>query len=280
MLWLLSGPVALLEAAASPLLMSQLREAGVLHSGGVLSDKGSLLAYGHKHSGSAFAILLRDAIKDPRDFCRYRIFIRSRKLDMTRQAKDEECEQEKRTSIVMKAENPQQFIKLLRDLRAVRQFRADAIPQEVIDTVLEVARWTGTASNRQHWELVVIRERKTLQALARCEGFAQHVAGAALGIVLVMAGEPGLVEQETYDEGRLSERIMLAAEAYGVGSCIGWLRGQGRTDAKKLLGISQERLVRTIISLGYPDEEARRARPKNANARKPLSELVHFERYS
>lgn len=181
---------------------------------------------------------------------------------------------------MIQAENPRQFIELLRSLRAVRQFRPDAIPQEVIDAILEVARWSGTASNRQHWELVVIRERKTLQALARCEGYAQHLAGAALGIVLVMAGEPGLVEQETFDEGRLSERIMLAAEAYGVGSCIGWLRGRGRSDAKTLLGIPQERLVRTIISLGYPDEEARRARAKNANARKPLSEFVHFERYS
>jgi nitroreductase len=181
---------------------------------------------------------------------------------------------------VIHTENPQQFLKLLRGLRAVRQFRPDAIPQEVIDAILEVARWSGSASNRQHWELVVIRERKTLQALAQCEGFAKHLAGAALGIVLVMAGEPGLVEQETFDEGKLSERIMLAAEAYGIGSCIGWFKGQGRTEAKTLLGIPQERLVRTVISLGYPDEEARRARPKNANARKPLSEIVHFERYS
>ncbi len=177
------------------------------------------------------------------------------------------------------AENPQQFIKLLRNLRAVRQFRPEPIPQEVIDAILDVARWSGTASNRQHWEIVVIREKKTLQALAQCEGYAHHLAGAAAGIVLVMAGEQGLVDQETYDEGRLSERIMLAAEAYGIGSCIGWLRGQGRTDAKKLLGIPQERLVRTTLSLGYPDEEAQRARPKNTNARKPLSELVHFERY-
>jgi nitroreductase len=181
---------------------------------------------------------------------------------------------------VIQAENPQQFIKLLRGLRAVRQFRPDAIPQEVINALLEVARWSGTASNRQHWELVVIQDKKTLQALAQCEGYAQHLAGAALGIVLVMAGEPGLVEQETFDEGKLSERIMLAAEAYGVGSCIGWLRGRGRTDAKTLLGIPQNRLVRTTISLGYPDEEALRARPKRTDARKPLSELVRFERYS
>ncbi|MBA2288487.1 MAG: nitroreductase family protein [Ktedonobacteraceae bacterium] len=180
----------------------------------------------------------------------------------------------------MQTQNPQQFIALLRGLRAVRQFRADTVPQEVLDAVLDVARWSGSASNRQHWELIVVRERKTLQALAQCEGYAGHLAGAALGIVLVMAGQPDLVDQETYDEGRLSERIMLAAEAYGVGSCIGWLKGQGRTDAKALLGIPQERLVRTTISLGYPDEEARRARAKNTHARKPLPDLVHFERYS
>jgi len=51
------------------------------------------------------------------------------------------------------------------------------------------------------------------------------------------------------------------------------------TDAKAILGIPQERLVRTAISLGYPDEEARRARPKHAQARKSLSDIVHDERY-
>lgn len=177
-------------------------------------------------------------------------------------------------------ENPRQFIALLRGLRAVRQFRAGEIPQEVVDAVLEVARWSGSASNRQHWEMVVVRERETLQRLAQCEGYAHHLAGAAMGIVLVMAGDPALVDQETFDEGRLSERIMLAARAYGVASSIGWFRGQGRAEAKALLGIPQQRLVRTVISLGYPDEEALRARPKRSDARKPLSEIVHYERYS
>ena len=180
----------------------------------------------------------------------------------------------------MPTNDAQQFIALLRKLRAVRQFRAEPIPQEMVEAILDVARWSGSASNRQHWELVVVKERETLQALAQCEGHAGHLAGAALGIVLVMAGVPELEEQETYDEGRLSERIMLAAEAYGVGSCIGWLRGQGYKDAKTLLGIPQERLVRTILSLGYPDEDARAARPKRLDARKPLAEIVHYERYA
>jgi len=176
-------------------------------------------------------------------------------------------------------ETARNIIALLKRLRAVRQFRPDPVPQEVVAAVLEVARWSGSASNRQPWEFVVIRSRETLRALGALEGYAHHLAGAALGIVLVMANEQGQVEQETFDEGRLSERIMLAAAAYDVGSNIGWFTGSGRAAAKTILDVPKEKLVRTAISLGYPDEEAIRARPKRAQARKPLSELVYVERY-
>src|SRR5947199_5816206 len=98
-------------------------------------------------------------------------------------------------------EKAKQLIAFLRGLRAVHQFRPDPVPQEVVDALLEVARWSGSASNNQPWEFVVIRSRETLQALARVEGYAGHVAGAPLGIVLVMAGER--FDQEAYDEGRL-----------------------------------------------------------------------------
>jgi nitroreductase len=170
-------------------------------------------------------------------------------------------------------------IAFLRGLRAIRQFRPDPVPQAVVNDILEVARWSGSASNRQPWELIVIRSRETLRALAAVEGYAQHLAGAALAIVLVMAGEPGRFEHETYDEGRLSERIMLAAAAHGVGSSIGWFSGNGRATARAILGVPAERLVRTAISLGYPAEEALRPRTKPGQARKPLSAIVHEERY-
>ena len=170
-------------------------------------------------------------------------------------------------------------ISLLKGLRAIRQFRPGPVPEQVVRDLLEVARWSGSASNTQPWELIVIRSRQTLQALARVEGYVGHLAGAPLAIVLVMAGDRGQIEQETFDEGRLSERIMLAAAAHGVGSSIGWFKGRGVAEAKRMLGIPEQRLVRTAISLGYPDEEARRNRPKPAQARKPLSEIVHEEHY-
>ncbi len=166
-------------------------------------------------------------------------------------------------------------VSFLRTLRAVRSFRPDPVPQEVVDDILEVARWSGSASNKQPWEIVVVRERDTLCSLASVEGYAGHLAGAPLGIVLVMAGE--LAEQETYDEGRLAERIMLAAHAHGVGSSIGWIVGSGRDAARRLLSIPKGKVVRTAISLGYPGEEARRSR---GQARKSLGEIVHTESYA
>ena len=163
-------------------------------------------------------------------------------------------------------------IAFLRRLRAVRQFTSDPLPDHVVGDLLDVARWSGSASNRQPWELILVSDRDTLQQLAGAEGFAGHAAGAALGMVLVMSGDRP--EQDTFDEGRLSERLMLAAMAHGVGSSIGWFKGAGRNQVKVLLGIPGDRLVRTVISFVYPTETAAR----RGRRRRPMAEIVHSER--
>jgi nitroreductase len=169
-------------------------------------------------------------------------------------------------------------IAFLRGLRAVRTFRPEPVSREALDDILSVARWSGSASNRQPWAFVVISARETLDTLST-KGYAGHLASAPLAIALVMDGEEGRQEHEIWDEGRLAERIMLAAAAHGLGSCIGWLQGDGIDEAKTLLGIPRERRLRTVISIGHVDEPVQRARPKPPQARKPLGELVHNERW-
>lgn len=168
-------------------------------------------------------------------------------------------------------------IEFLRRLRAVRQFKPDEVPEGALADILTVARWSGSARNVQPWELIVVKDKGILKQLSECNGYAQHLAGAPLGIVLVMAGE--IREQETFDEGRLSERIMLAAQAHGLGSCIGWFAGDGRTSAKRILGVPEGKVVRTALSIGYADTSATRARSKSDQTRKPLSEIVYQDFY-
>lgn len=177
------------------------------------------------------------------------------------------------------ADTARSAIALLRGLRAVRVFRPEPVPDAVLRDVLAVARWTGSARNVQPWELVVVRDRARLRALADVESTAKHLAGAPLGIVLVLAGDERRVVHETFDEGRLSERILLAAAAHGVGGCIGWFMGSGLADAKALLGVPAERVVRTVIALGYAAAAPAPRTARAAPGRKPLADVVHWERY-
>jgi nitroreductase len=170
-------------------------------------------------------------------------------------------------------------IEFLRTLRTVRRFTEQPVPHAVRADLLTVARWSGSANNRQPWVFVVVRDRDTLQRLSAVEGYVRHLAGAALAIVVVMDGDPDQVEQETFDEGVLSQRLQLAAAAHGLGSAIGWFHGEGRQTVKDILGIPPQRLVRTALSFGYEDVGAEGARSHPPQARKPLAEIVHDERF-
>jgi nitroreductase len=167
--------------------------------------------------------------------------------------------------------------KLLKRLRAARSFTSDLVPDDILEDILEVARWTGSASNRQEWRLIVITERKLLERLAEVSETAKHLAGAALGIGIVMPGKAKIID--ACDEGRLAERIMLAALAHGLGSSIGMFGGKSRAGAQRLLGVPEEMTLRTIISIGWPTEKGRRPEEAAGEARKPLAELVYRNRW-
>lgn len=174
-------------------------------------------------------------------------------------------------------DEPAGKLQMLRSLRAVRAYSEDPVDEASIEAILDVARWTGSAMNEQPWELIVVQNRETLRQLSViAPGNVDHAAGAAFAIVVVLPGRAEM--REAYDDGRLSERLMLAAHALGIGSCIGWFNSPAiSAAAKELLGIPAERRVRTEISFGYPAASApRRARTQ---ARKPTAETVSWERF-
>jgi nitroreductase len=181
-----------------------------------------------------------------------------------------------------------EHVRLLRGLRAVRRFSQHPPPTHVVNDVLEVARWTGSASNRQPWELILVRDKMTLRALGGVEGAAglRHVAAAAVAIVLVPNGR--LTE---FDEGRWTERVMLAAAAHGLGAGIARVPGEHAGTVGGMLSVPSSRVIRTMVSLGYPadarahlvsverETEQEQELRRLSVGRKPLVELLHVDRY-
>ena len=169
---------------------------------------------------------------------------------------------------------------LIRSLRAVRQFSDREIPNEILLDILDTGRWTGSSKNTQPWDLIVVRNRETLAALATCGQFAGHLAGAKLAIALVMRGDDAW---SCMDEGRLMQNLMLAAWAHGVGSCIGSIYpADNERRAGALLGIPSNLFLRTVLSIGYPASPQALRLPANApvpKGRRPLEEVVGWERF-
>lgn len=89
----------------------------------------------------------------------------------------------------------------------MRFFERKPVSREALDDILEVARWSSNARNRQPREFLVVRDRGTLKRLAALEGYTQHLADTAVGIVQMMEGNHATFEQETFVEGQVVRRL-------------------------------------------------------------------------
>jgi nitroreductase len=85
---------------------------------------------------------------------------------------------------------------------------------------------------------------------------------------------------EAYDEGRLSERLMIAADSFGIGSGTGWFStDDAKQRVREILNIPQDRDVWQAVAFGYPDPTQSQRATSAAGGRKPLEELVSYGRY-
>ena len=164
-------------------------------------------------------------------------------------------------------------LKFLRNLRAVREFTTEPISDDDLAQILEVGRWSASGGNRQSTEVVVVRDRKLLQNFG--DWGARPAATAAVALLLVSSDERAI-----FDEGRMAERLALAARACGLGSVIATLKEDGPDKAKQQLGIPRDFRAVALVNIGHTDVQARKSLPKKgAAARKPMEQYAHQDRY-
>ena len=171
------------------------------------------------------------------------------------------------------------MVSILEEIRKVRQSRAftdEPVSDEQLQALLEVAQWTGSSQNTQPWHFIVIRDKELLERVSRVRGEAiRWAATAPMAIALVISAKGEI--SGAFDEGRVSERLMIAARLLGLGAGTAWYGDESqRAAAKELLGIPPELTARSMVVVGHPDPAAAK---RSANGgRKPLSELVSYDR--
>ena len=162
----------------------------------------------------------------------------------------------------------------IRTKRAVRQFKPDPLPQEVILAIVNAGRRAQSSKNTQPWRFVVVTERGMLEKLSRLGQWAGHIAGAAAA-VCILTPDPNERFSVMFDAGQAAAYMQLAAWELGVGSVPATI--YDHEIARKLLCFPPEWHLRVIFSFGYPAEEDALTRPPKAGGRAPLGDVIHWE---
>ena len=125
----------------------------------------------------------------------------------------------------------------IRARRNVRTYRPDPVPAADLDRIAEAGWRAPSASNRQHWNFIIVTNRDQLQALSTVWQGARHIAGAAAAIALILpqpADERSKVVDQ-YDLGQATYAIMLAATDLGIGTGHSSVGDQDK--ARAILGV-------------------------------------------
>lgn len=186
------------------------------------------------------------------------------------------------------------LLDLVRGRRSVRRFTEQPVSAELVDQMLEAARWAPSAGNRQGWRFLVVRSRERIERMAEAvraetaamlEGArpeAKHGLGGYLAqfdhfvsapVVLVPIHREGIdllgAAAQTRDGGDGMDRanvesiasvsaaimnLLLAAHALGLGAC--WMTGPliASTALEEVLAVPDGWRIAAVIPVGYAEE--------------------------
>jgi nitroreductase len=162
-------------------------------------------------------------------------------------------------------------------VRQMRQYSPEPVSDDVAGQLLEIARWSGSWGNSQPWHFVVVRDRDLLRRISRLRPLMAWLADVPLAIAIVLdaAGT-----SQAYDEGRVTERLLIGAHLLGLGAGTAWFGDEANeAEAKRILGIPVERTARSLVAIGHPTPAKDPVLDLLKGGRKPLSEIVSYERW-
>ena len=160
--------------------------------------------------------------------------------------------------------------------RAVRKFQDKPLPEDVIHAILNAGRRSQSSKNEQTWHFIAIRDKATLKALSECGQWAGHLAGAALGVVILTPNPEGKF-QIMFDAGQAAAFMQLAAWELGIGSVPASIYEPEL--ARQILAFPPEWHLRIALSFGYPLEDEKLSATPKKGGRRPLEELVHWDKW-
>ena len=173
----------------------------------------------------------------------------------------------------------------IQNRRSIRRYQEKAVPDEILNKLLEAARWAPSWANTQCWHFVVVKDteiKKKIQETVSARN-PSSLAIVNAPVLLVVCGQlkkSGYYNDEyptkfgdwfMYDLGLATQNLCLAAHESGLGTVIVGLFDHDKVG--EIIKLPAEHEVLVLIPLGYPDHEP--SPPK----RRELHEFVHYDSF-
>ncbi|MCB4756964.1 MAG: nitroreductase family protein [Elusimicrobia bacterium] len=163
-----------------------------------------------------------------------------------------------------------QAVSIIKSRRCVRSFLPKPVPKEIVEDIIDCARFAPTANNEQPWEFIVVTKAETRKKIADATGNnGRFITEVPVCVVTFCKETKYFLE----DGAAASQNILLAAWAHGIRSC--WVAGDKKPYAdtvRQILGLPIGYKLVSLIPLGY-SSEIPHIKKRN------LKDLLHWEQY-
>jgi len=146
--------------------------------------------------------------------------------------------------------------------RSIRQYTGEPVSEEQLQYILQAGLLSASGRRRRPWELIVVRNRDTLNQLSVCrDGAAGMLSGADCAVIVL--GDREKSDTIIEDCSIVMANMHLMASSLGLGSC--WIQGRirnapdGRTTeeyVRELLHFPEQYQLEAILSIGVPAKAA------------------------
>lgn len=161
---------------------------------------------------------------------------------------------------------------------SVRAYTDQKVSNADIETLLKAGMAAPSSRNKQPWELVVITDREVLDQLPGAIRGASMAANAPLAIAVCgvparrSSSDPKAAEIWVQDCSAVSENILLAAHAMGLGAVWCGAYPENTANTTKVLQLPNGVIPMSVIVIGHPSGE-----PNIKDKWDPAK--VHYNRY-
>ena len=173
------------------------------------------------------------------------------------------------------------LLQLMLQRRSIRKYTDESIPKDKLKLILQAGLSSATSKNRKPWEFVVVQEKESMKALAKCRAGAAKMLENAGCAIVVFVNTDVTPDVWVEDCSIAMSNMHLMADALDLGSC--WIQGRCRdaengqsteSFCRELLGVPENYAPEAILSVGVPAE-----RPSGYTEEDLKMEKVHWERF-